>query len=93
VVAERDRVRACGEHAVGESGRDAHSVGEVLAVDDARVGSQLGAEPVQTRLDRPSSRSSDNVGDEEDSQGSVLVGYGMTPSVAEGNTSIDTLLP
>ena len=42
VVAERDRVGAGGEEALGELRRDADAVGDVLAVDDAERGVELG---------------------------------------------------
>jgi hypothetical protein len=72
VVAERDEVRPRGEHAVGELGRDADAVGEVLAVEDADVGLELAAQPAQSLLDDLAAWASDDVADEEnaESQGS-----------------------
>jgi hypothetical protein len=41
VVAERDRIGARGEEAVGQLRGDADAVGDVLAVDDADRGVEL----------------------------------------------------
>jgi hypothetical protein len=44
VVSERDRVGPCREDPVGEPWRDPDAVREVLPVDDAKTGVDLGAE-------------------------------------------------
>jgi hypothetical protein len=44
VVAKRDHVRARRQQPVGEFRGDARAVGDVLAVDDARVGVELVAQ-------------------------------------------------
>jgi hypothetical protein len=85
VVAERDNVRARLEQPARELRRDPDAVGDVLAVQDAEVGAELGPQPRQPLLDRPPARAADDVPDEEDPQGSE--------SVAAGCTSSDTLFP
>jgi hypothetical protein len=86
VVAERDHVRACGEQAVGELGRDARAVGGVLAVDDANVRRELLAQARQLRLDGATAGDAEDVCEEEESQF-------RTSSDAAGRTSTDTWLP
>lgn len=76
VVAERDDVGAGGEDPVGELGRQAATVRDVLAVHDAEVGFELGAQIRQARLDRTPSRRAEDVGEEEDSQRSASVAAG-----------------
>ena len=85
MVAERDHVCAGSEKPGGELGRDADSVGEVLAVDDAERGAELLPQPAQPLLDRPPTWCADDVADEEDLQ--------RTESSAAGRTDSDTLLP
>src|SRR5262249_12316153 len=84
-VAECDHVCARGEDPRGDLRRDAASVGGVLAVDDAEVGAQVGAQVAQLRLDGPATRRAEHVGHEQDSQRAC--------SVAEGWTSTSTWFP
>ena len=86
VVAECDDIRPGCEHPVGKTWRDADPVREVLTVQDAGVRSELGAETAKTRLDRPPPGGSDDVGDEEDPQGSGPEGLG---DVVEGRRGKD----
>jgi hypothetical protein len=44
VVAERDHVGSRAEEPIGELCSDARAVGDVLAVDDAKVGTELVAQ-------------------------------------------------
>src|SRR4029453_342490 len=81
---ECDRVDTRCEHLVGELRRDADAVGEVLAVEDAEVDSQLVAERRQPLLEHTATGDAHGVCDEQDSQGS---------SVAAGRSSIATWLP
>ena len=67
-VAERDHVRAGRKQPVGQLCRDPASGCRVLTVDDAEVGLEFLPERRQPRLDRPSSRCAEHVGDEEDAQ-------------------------
>jgi hypothetical protein len=73
VVAERDHVGPGGEQPVGQAGRDPRAVGDVLAVDDAEPDAVLLLQRGQALLDRLPARSAEDVGDEEDSQGSESV--------------------
>jgi hypothetical protein len=82
VVAERDHVGAGGEQPLGELRRDARSVGDVLAVDDADVGAELVAQARQPLLDGPPPGDAEDVGEEEDSQ--------LSESVEAGRSSTDT---
>jgi hypothetical protein len=82
VVAERHDVGAGREQLLGELRRDAGAVGDVLAVDDARVDAELLTQARKTLLDRPPARGAEDVGEEEDSQ--------LRTSAAAGRTSIDT---
>ena len=66
VVAEREGVGACGEQPLGEARRDADAVRDVLAVDDADVDVELLAQAGQQLLDRVTTRTPDDVSDEED---------------------------
>jgi hypothetical protein len=85
VVAERHDVRAGREQLLRELRRDAGAVGDVLAVDDARVDLELFAQARQPLLDRPTARWAEDVGEEEDSQ--------LRTSAAAGRTSTETWLP
>src|SRR5207237_4249083 len=85
VVSERDHVRAGREQPLGELRRDPDAVGDVLAVQDAEADPELLAKLGQPRLDRPPPGRADDVGDEEDPQG--------TESEAAGWTSSETWLP
>jgi hypothetical protein len=82
VIPERHDVRAGRQQLLRELRRDAGAVGDVLAVDDARVGTELFAQARETLLDRPSARGAEDVGEKEDSQ--------LRTSAAAGRTSIDT---
>jgi hypothetical protein len=82
VVAERHDVGARCEELLGELRRDAGAVGDVLAVDDARVDVELFAQARETLLDRPPARGAEDVGEKENSQ--------LRTSAAAGRTSIDT---
>jgi hypothetical protein len=84
VVAQRDHVCAGSEELVGELRRQADAVGGVLAVHDAKVDVELVAQGPQAPLDRPPARRADDIGDEENPQGSRLA-----PECA----SIETWLP
>jgi hypothetical protein len=84
VIAEGDRVRARDEQPLGELGRDPDSVGDVLAVDDAEVGLELGPQSREPVLERGTAGAADDVSDEEEVQGS---------DPAAGWTSMETLLP
>jgi len=53
VIAECHDVRAGREQPLGELRRDPGAVGDVLAVDDARVGVELLAQGRETLLDSP----------------------------------------
>ena len=68
VVSERDRVGAEPEDLVGEARRDADPVREVLAVDDARVDSELRAQRAQPVHERAPAGGAYDVGDEQDPQ-------------------------
>jgi hypothetical protein len=85
VVAERDRVGAGREDAVGELRRDARAVGGVLAVDDADVGVQLLAQRRQPLLDGATAGDAEDVGEEEDLQ--------FSTSETAGRSSTETWLP
>src|SRR4029450_7538215 len=67
-------------------------VAEVPAVPAAGVGAELRPQRAEPRLDRPSTRGPDDVGDEEDPQ-RRQIGQGTTPRDADGKTSIATLFP
>jgi hypothetical protein len=82
VVAERHDVRAGRQQPLGELRRDAGAVGDVLAVDDARVGVELVTQSGEMLLDRPPPCGAEDVGEEEDSQ--------LRTSAAAGRTSTDT---
>ena len=66
VVAERDRVGAGGEEAVGQLRRDPDAVRDVLAVDDADRGIELRPQRRQPVLERLAAGPPDDVADEED---------------------------
>jgi len=85
MVAERDRVGAGGEQAVGELARDARAVGGVLAVDDAHVDVELVPQRRQPPLDCKLPGRAEDVGEEEDSQ--------FSASAAEARTSMETWSP
>jgi hypothetical protein len=85
VVAEGQDVGAGGEQLLGELRRQPAPVGRVLGVDDAEVGAELVAERGEAFLQRAAPGRPEDVGDEEDFQGSE--------SVAAGRTSIETWLP
>jgi hypothetical protein len=82
VVAERDHVRAGGEEPVGELARDARAVGDVLAVDDADIRSELVAQCRQPLFDGAPSGDAEDIGQEENFQ--------LRTSDAEGRSSTDT---
>lgn len=86
MVAEGDRVRAGGEETLRELRSDADAVGDVLAVDDADRGAELGPQGGQPVLERLAPGPADDVPDEQDVQA-----QGSDP--AAGCTSIATLLP
>src|SRR5256885_587993 len=67
VVAEGDRVDPRREHLVGELGRDADAVREVLAVEDAKIRAQLLAQRWEPLLDCAPAWHADRVRDEENS--------------------------
>ena len=69
MVAERERVRAGGKEAFGESRRDADAVRDVLAVDDAGVDVEALAQVGQQRLDRVAAGATDDVADEQEPHG------------------------
>jgi hypothetical protein len=85
VVAERDHVGARGEQLVGELRGDAGAVGDVLAVDDAEVRTELVAQPAKAIFDRAPAGDAEDVREEEESQ--------FRTSVAAGRSSIETWLP
>src|SRR5205814_8271320 len=74
VVPERDGVGPGCEQLVRELRRDPDAVGDVLAVDDDDVGVELVTQGRQPLLDRSASRHADDVGHEQEFQGSVRVG-------------------
>jgi hypothetical protein len=82
VISERDDIGAGGEQPFSELRRDAGSVGDVLAVDDADVGSELFTQPWEAPLDCPAPRDAEDVGEEENSQ--------LRTSAAAGRSSTDT---
>jgi hypothetical protein len=69
VVAERDHVCSGGEQLLGETRRNAHAVGGVLAVQDTKRHVVPVAQLRQEVLDCPAPWPADDVGDEEDVQG------------------------
>jgi hypothetical protein len=87
VVAKGDHVGAGGEQPLGELGRDADAVGEILAVRDAEGDAELCAQAAKAVLDSTPPWRADDVADEEDFQAQRIV------SVAAGRTSSATLLP
>ena len=91
VVSERDRVDAHSEDLVREARCDADAVGGVLAVHDAGVDLELGAQageaPLRAHL-RPGAPTTSAM----KRMRKVQELYG-TPSVADGKTWIETLLP
>jgi hypothetical protein len=82
VVAERDHVRAGREQPVGELGRDAGAVGDVLAVDDAEVDAELITQRRQAFLDGAPPGDAEDVREKEDPQ--------LRTSDADGRSSTDT---
>lgn len=82
MIAERDDVGARREQLLGELRRDAGAVGDVLAVDDARVDVELLAQRGEALLDRPAARGAEDVGEKENSQ--------LRTSAAAGRTSTET---
>ena len=85
MVAEREHVGAGSEQPVGELRRDARTVGDVLAVDDADVGAELLAQAGQAFLEGAPAGDAEDICEEEDSQ--------FRTSVAAGRSSIETWLP
>jgi hypothetical protein len=85
VIAERHDVRSRAEQPVGELARDSGAVGDVLAVDDADVGTELVAKTGQALLDGAAPRDSEDVREKEKSQ--------LRTSTAAVRSSIDTWLP
>jgi hypothetical protein len=85
MVAERDDVRAGGEKAVRELARDAGAVGDVLAVDDADVDAELGAQRRQSPFDGLAAGDAEDVCEEEDPQ--------FRTTAADVRTSTVTWLP
>jgi hypothetical protein len=85
VVAERDHVGACGEQLVSELRGDAGTVGDVLAVDDAEIRSELLAQAAKAIFDRAPAGDAEDVREEEKSQ--------FRTSDAAGRSSIVTWLP
>jgi hypothetical protein len=73
VVAERDHVGAGREQPLGEARSDPRAVGHVLAVDDAEADAVLLLQGGQALLDGVSAGGAEDVGDEEDDQGSESV--------------------
>jgi hypothetical protein len=76
VVSKCDHVGARGEEPVGEPRRQPGAVGRVLTVRDAEVCVELVAESGQSVLDRPTPRCAEDVGDEQNLQGSESVAAG-----------------
>jgi len=85
VVAERDHVGARCEQAVRELRGDARAVRDVLAVDDAEVGTELVAQAGKPIFDGAPAGDAEDVREEEESQ--------FRTSVAAGRNSIETWLP
>jgi hypothetical protein len=85
VVAERDRVRSGREQLLGELRRDPDAVRDVLAVEDDEVDGELVAQRGQPLLDRPATGRADDVGNEQEPQGS--------DRVAAPRSSIETWFP
>jgi hypothetical protein len=71
VVPGREHVAAAGEQPVGEARREPGAVGRVLAVDDAEVDLELVPKRGQSLLDRAAARRAEDVGDEEEPQGTA----------------------
>jgi hypothetical protein len=65
VVAERDDVGAGLEQLVRELAGDSRAVRDVLAVDDAEVGTELLAQTWEPLLDCAATRNSEDVGEKE----------------------------
>jgi hypothetical protein len=81
VVAERDRIGAHLEQLLRELRRDPDAVGDVLAVHDAEVDVELFAKRGQALLERAPAGQADDVGDEEEDQGSESAAAGKTCTV------------
>ena len=90
VVPERDRVRAGGEQPIRQAWRDADAVGGVLAVHDARVDAELGAQPREALLERGAPGVPTTSATKRIRTRSAIYG---TPSVAEGYTWMATFAP
>jgi hypothetical protein len=71
VVAERDRVGAGGEDLLRQLRRQAYAVRSVLSIDNADVDVELVSEARQTLLEDAAARMPDDVGDEEEDQGTL----------------------
>ena len=85
VIAERDHVGPRGQQLVRELRSDACPVGDVLAVDDAEVGTELVAQARQAFFDGTPAGGAEDIREEEESQ--------FRTSVAAGRSSIETWLP
>jgi hypothetical protein len=81
VVAQRDRVSAVREQLLRELRRQPDAVGGVLAVDDTDVDVEFLAQARQPLLERAPTGNADDIGDEEDDQGSVSAAAGKTWTV------------
>ena len=86
VVAERDRIGPGRQQLLGEARGDPDPVSGVLAVDDAEVDSELGAELLEAVLDDFPAGAPDDVPHEENAHS-----YGS--DAGAGCTSIATLSP
>jgi hypothetical protein len=73
VVAERDHVGAGRKQALRESRRDPGAVRDVLPVDDAEADAVLLLQAGQALLDGLPAGAAEDIGDEENSQGSESV--------------------
>jgi hypothetical protein len=82
VISEREDVGARAEQLVGELWRDARAVGDILAVDDADVCTDLVAQRGEPLFDGASSGDAEDVCEEEDPQ--------FKTSVAAGRSSTET---
>jgi hypothetical protein len=78
VVSKGDHVGADGEQAVGQLRSETPAVGGVLPVDDAERRAELFPQSAEPLLECAAAGGADDVRDEQDPQGSVLVAAGCT---------------
>ena len=78
MVAEGEHVRARCKQAIGEAGRHARSVGDVLRVDDAKAGAELLLQLDQALLEGGAAGRAEDVGYEEDLYGKDRAAAGWT---------------